>query len=241
MPPQLWSPVATTRSSTLLLLLPRLPSLAPSLRSLLAFAFAFALALGLDVRPMLALQCLRSKSIECRTVPQHHTPTIAPPTHPLPLLRVSLGGSWWENVCAQQAVPCSRLRCVESSVDWQEGWLPSPLLRCLHSPPPPQRQHRCQAPHLRAVLHNPPATQRRSARPHAHHCLSSTQPPPGPPRGGDVIIRAIHSASLLPRLLLYFTSSASSASSTSSSSSTSLHRSSPPVRYHQYPSQTVSP
>ena len=32
MPPRLWSPVATTRSSTLLLLLPRLPSLAPNLR-----------------------------------------------------------------------------------------------------------------------------------------------------------------------------------------------------------------
>ena len=45
MPPQLWSPVATTRSSTLLLgvlLLPRLPSLSPSLCSLLAFAFALA-------------------------------------------------------------------------------------------------------------------------------------------------------------------------------------------------------
>ena len=147
---------------------------------------------------MLALHHPASNSIECHTVPQHHPPNIASPVHPLPLLRVSLGGSWWENVCAQQAVPCSRLQCVEPSVDWQEGWMPSPLLRGFHSPPLPQRRPRCQPPHLRELLHHPPTTQRRSARPHAHHSPSFVQPLFRPPHGGDVTNRTTLYSPLLP-------------------------------------------
>ena len=147
---------------------------------------------------MLALHHPASNSIECHTVPQHHPPNIASPVHPLPLLRVSLGGSWWENVCAQQAVPCSRLQCVEPSVDWQEGWMPSPLLRGFHSPPLPQRRPRCQPPHLRELLHHPPTTQRRSARPHAHHSPSFVQPFFRPPHGGDVTNRTTLYSPLLP-------------------------------------------
>ena len=151
---------------------------------------------------MLALQRLRSKSIECRTVPQHHTPTIAS-SYASSTSAVSLVTGHNRPRSSHASDPLSR-------AGMRGAALPPPLpatpsLSSSESPPT-------------EVLHHPPTTQRRSARPHAHHSLSSAQPPSRPPRGSDIINRTTLYSFLLP-VFYYSTSSAPPASSASSSPS----------------------